>query len=453
MNIEPFRRRRERVLDALAAAGGGVAIQMTAPEAIRNRDAEYPFRHDSYFYYLTGFPEPEAVVVLSVGPAGRRSVLFCREKDAAREIWDGFRHGPEGAATTFGFDETFAVASLDETMPALLADAPAVFRAFGGEGDPLDAPLKRWLTALRQRRDGVRAPHAQHDLHRLLDEMRLVKDDSELATMRGAARISAQAHRRALQACRPGKREYEIEAELLYEFRRNGAQSPAYTSVVAAGPNACVLHYSARDAVLRDGDLCLIDAGCELDGYASDITRTFPVSGRFSAEQRAVYEIVLAAQAAALAEVRPGSSWNAPHDAATRVLAQGMRDLGLLDGSVDGILESGAYRQFYMHRTGHWLGMDVHDVGDYRDPAAATAAADGGAATDRQAAPWRPLAPGMVLTVEPGMYLRPAPNVPARFEHIGVRIEDDVAVTTDGHEVLSVDAPKAVADIEALVGR
>lgn len=411
----------------------GIAIIPTAPERVRNRDSHYPFRFDSYFYYLTGFDEPEAVLVLIAG-ATPRSVLFCRDKDKEREIWDGFRYGPEGARTTFGFDEAYKIAELDTRIGDLLANQPQLWCHLGG--DPAwDERVLGWINGVRtQVRSGVAAPAAINDVNGLLDEMRLRKDDHELATMRKAAAISTAAHRRAMRATKAGRTEFEIEAELLHEFRRGGAQAPAYTSIVAGGANACVLHYIRNDAVLKSGDLLLIDAGCELDGYASDITRTFPVDGRFSAAQRDVYELVLAAQAAAMAEVRPGNSWNAPHDAAVRVLAQGLIDFGLCRGSLDEVIESGDYRKYYMHRTGHWLGLDVHDAGDYKR--------DGD---------WRKLEPGMVLTVEPGCYIQGGDGVPAHFAGIGVRIEDDVAVTAAGHEVLTAAAPKAIADIEALM--
>jgi Xaa-Pro aminopeptidase len=308
---------------------------------------------------------------------------------------------------------------------------------------PLDAPLARALATLQGKaRSGVRTPATRHDLLALLDEMRVVKDAAEIDTMRRACRIAADAHARAMRACRPGLREYHLEAELLHAFRSAGAQAPAYNAIVAAGANACVLHYRAGDAELRDGDLCLIDAGCELDSYAADVTRTFPVNGTFSGPQRAVYELVLAAQHAALDATRPGAAFSAPHDAAVRVLTQGLIDLKLVDGSVDGALESGAFRQFYMHKTSHWLGLDVHDVGDYLDPAAAVT---------EGSRPPRPLQPGMVVTVEPGLYLRPAANVPEAFHHIGVRIEDDVLITAGGCEILSAAAPKHAAEIEALM--
>ena len=413
--------------------GRGVAVVPTACERLRNRDAHYPYRYDSYFYYLTGFTEPEAVLLLIAG-AQPKSILYCRERDAEREIWDGFRCGSEQARDKFGFDESHPIGELDAQMPQWLADQPRLYCHMGAESR-WDGRVLEWLNAVRaQARGGVTAPTAIHDVRALLDEMRLIKDAHELATMRRAARISTGAHQRAMRAARPGRAEYEIEAELLHEFRRHGAQAPAYTPIVAGGANACVLHYVQNDALLKAGDLLLIDAGCELDGYASDITRTFPVSGRFSAVQRDVYQMVLAAQAAAIAAVRPGVAWNAPHDAAVRVLAQGLIDFGLCQGSVDKVIEGGDYKRFYMHRTGHWLGLDVHDAGDYK--------------RDKQ---WRALEPGMVLTVEPGCYIRAGDGVPPQYSDIGIRIEDDVLVTASGNEVLTRAAPTAAADIEALM--
>ncbi len=446
LDLRPFIARRTRLAAALAAQGGGVAVLATAAERTRNRDVEHPYRHDSHFFYLTGFAEPQALFVLQAAADGsHRSTLFCRPKDEAREIWDGYRYGPEAACGAFGFDDAHSMREVDELLPDLLADQPALWMPLAAPGE-LEAPLNAALATLAARgRSGTRVPATRRDLLPLVDEMRLVKDAHEVQTMRAAARIAADAHKRAMQVCRPGLREYQLEAELLHAFRWQGASGPAYPSIVATGANACVLHYAAGDTELRDGDLCLIDAGCEFGSYASDITRTFPVNGRFSGEQLAVYEIVLAAQRAAIDATRPGVPFDAPHDAAVRVLVQGLIDLKLLDGSVDGAIESLAYRQFYMHRTGHWLGLDVHDVGDYLDPAATP---------DPAAAPRRPsraLVPGMAITVEPGLYLRPAPNVPARFEHIGIRIEDDVIVTADGCEILSIDAPKTVADIEAVM--
>lgn len=430
MNITPYVRRRATLAQHI---GKGVAVLPTAPERIRNRDAHYPYRCDSYFYHLTGFTEPEAVVVIVAGDK-TRNLLFCREKNEEREIWDGFRHGPVAAKERFGFDETYAIDQLDKLMPDLLADQPAVYAHLGGDG-VWDARVLGWVNEVRNRaRTGVAAPRDIADIHTLLDDMRLIKDADELATMRRAAAISTGAHVRAMRSARAGVAEYQIEAELLHEFRRLGAQSPAYTSIVASGANACVLHYVSNDATLKDGDLLLIDAGCELDGYASDITRTFPVSGRFSAPQRTIYELVLAAQGAAIAEVRVGNAWNAPHDAAVKVLAQGFIDLKLLSGSLQEVLEKESYRKFYMHRTGHWLGLDVHDAGDYK--------------RDGQ---WRALQPGMVLTVEPGCYIRPGEGVPDAFANIGVRIEDDVVVTTGACEILTAAAPKTVGDIESLM--
>jgi len=422
--------RRERLAQLL---GDGLAIVPTAPERTRNRDAHYPYRFDSYFYYLTGFTEPEALLVV-VGGQAPRSILFCRPKNEDREIWDGFRHGPQGAQLAYALDESHAIETLDQEMPKLIADRSRLFFSLGADA-AWDARVTAWLNTVRaQSRTGVRAPSEVVDLRVMLDEMRLVKDEPELETMRRSAEISAGAHRRAMRFARPGLREYEVEAELLHEFYRHGAQAPAYTSIVATGANACVLHYISNRAVLGESDLLLIDAGCELDGYAADITRTFPVNGRFSGARKDVYELVLAAQAAAIAAVRPGNTFSDPHTAAVRTLTRGMVDLKLLEGELDGLIESGAYKRFYMHRTGHWLGLDVHDAGDY--------GAEGN---------WKTLAPGMVLTVEPGLYVRPGEGVPEALWNIGVRIEDDALVTADGCEILTAAAPKAVVEIEALM--
>lgn len=429
-DVTPYAARRRRLAEAMQA---GVAVLATAPERVRNRDSHYPYRYDSYFYYLTGFGEPEAVLVLVAGEQPR-SILFCRERHEEREIWDGFRYGPERARARFGFDAAHPIAALDEEMEKLLADQATLFYPAGAETD-WDARAMRWLNRVRDKaRTGVTAPDRVQDVRTLLDDMRLIKDAHEIDLMRRAATISAGAHRRAMQAALPGRFEYQVEAELLYEFRRQGAQFPAYWPIVAGGANACVLHYVANDARLADGDLLLIDAGCELGGYAADITRTFPVNGRFSAAQREVYELVLAAQRAAMDKVQPGNAWNEPHDAAVRVLAQGMLDLKLLSGSLDEVLEKETYKRFYMHRTGHWLGLDVHDAGQYK-----------------HAGSWRTLQPGMTLTVEPGLYLRAADDVPAPLRDIGVRIEDDVLVTERGCEVLSAETPKQVADVEAWI--
>ena len=412
---------------------GGVAIVPTAPERMRNRDSDYPYRFDSYFYYLTGFGEPESVFVL-VGGKNPRAILFCREKNPERELWDGVRCGPRAARKTYGFDETWPIETLDEKLPQLLANKDSVYYPTGMDAS-WDTRVIGWVNQVRgQARSGVSAPGDIRDIRVILDEMRLIKDDHEIGVMRRAAAISAAAHCRAMQATRPGRMEFEIEAELLHEFRRNGSQFPAYSSIVAGGANACILHYRENDARLKRGDILLIDAGCELDGYASDITRSFPVDGRFSKAQREIYELVLAAQAAAITSVRPGKSWQAPHDAAVRVLVRGFIKLGLCKGSVSNVMASGDYRRFYMHRTGHWLGLDVHDAGEYKQ---------GGA--------WKTLRPGMVLTVEPGCYIRPAPNVPKQYWNIGIRIEDDVLVTKTGCEVITAAAPKTVAQIEALM--
>ncbi|WP_144112076.1 aminopeptidase P N-terminal domain-containing protein [Paraburkholderia sp. BCC1886] len=457
--IDVYRARRERVLAALRAAGGGVAIVPTAPEKLRNRDADYPYRHDSYFYYLTGFTEPEAWLVLDASAApgdpaagdpaagDPAAILFCREKNVERETWEGFRFGPEGAREAFGLDAAYPVSELDVKLPALLADQPTLHYALGASAQ-LDEQVRGWLDTVRaQGRSGVAVPAVARDLIPLLDDLRLVKDDHELAIMRRAGQISAQAHRRAMQACHPGVHEYELEAELLYVFRKNGAQAPAYTSIVAAGANACVLHYPAGNAVAEDGDLILIDAACELDGYASDITRTFPASGRFTPAQRELYDIVLAAQQAAIDATRAGASFDDPHQAAVRVLSQGLLDTGILDrtkyASVDAVIAERAFAPFYMHRTGHWLGMDVHDVGDYRER---------GAPRDEAGMlPWRTLQAGMTLTIEPGLYIRPAEGVPERYWNIGIRIEDDAIVTPTGCELITRDVPVAADEIEALM--
>ena len=433
LDLAPFRARRERLLARMKAKGGGVAILHTAPERIRNRDAHYPYRHDSYFYYLTAFREPEAVIVLVAGE-DTKQILFCREKDEEREVWDGFRYGPAAAREIFGFDEAWTIGDLEKRLPDYLADQPLLWTGLGYD-NTWDAKVLGALNAVRDKaRSGLTPPHSVRDLRAELDEMRLIKDASELATMRRAARISAAAHCRAMQATRAGRFEYEIEAELLHSFRRAGSQAPAYTSIVAGGANACVLHYVDNDHLLHDGELLLIDAGCELDGYASDITRTFPVNGRFSGAQREVYEMVLAAQDAAREATRSGAHWNEPHDAAVKVLAQGMLDLGLIKGSLDGVLENGDYCRFYMHRTGHWLGMDVHDAGEYK--------------LDSE---WRALQEGMVLTIEPGCYIRAAADVPEHLWNIGIRIEDDAVVTAKGCELITADVPKTIADIEALM--
>jgi len=431
MQINQIRaNRRKRLADSM---GSGVAILRAAPERIRNRDANHPYRFDSYFHYLSGFPETDAILVIVAG-ATPKTILFCLDKDQEREIWDGFRYGPDQARELFEVDETHSITKVDEILPKLLSNQDALYYELGGDPQS-DRKVIDWLNQVRALgRSGVTAPDQIRDIRSILDEMRVVKDASEIETMRRAARISSQAHVRAMQLTRPGMMEYEVEAELLHEFRRNGAQSPAYTSIVAGGANACVLHYVNNDKVLNDGDLLLIDAGCELDGYASDITRTFPVNGKFSGPQRDVYELVLAAQAAAIEQVKPGHEWEDPHHAALQVLVQGMLDLGLCNGTPESVIETGDYKKFYMHRTGHWLGMDVHDVGDYK-----------------RGGEWRKLEPGMMLTVEPGCYIRADDSVPEQFWNIGIRIEDDALVTDDGCDIITVDVPKSIAEVESLM--
>lgn len=431
LSRQEFLHRRQQLAARMQA---GIAVIPTAPEVTRNRDSHYPYRFDSYFYYLSGFKEPEAVLVLVAG-AENKSILFCRDKDIEREIWDGFRYGPEAAKTEFGFDEAYSISQLDEMLPTLMANQPALFYSLGTDAG-WDSKVTGWLNAVRaQTRSGIQAPATVVDVRQYVDALRLVKSPWEINLMRRSAEIAASAHNRAMRMTTAGKWEYEVEAEFLHEFYRQGAQAPAYTSIVAGGANACTLHYNFNNAELKDGDLLLIDAGCELEGYASDITRTFPVNGRFSGPQKDLYELVLAAQAAAIEHVSAKHHWNAPHEAALDVLVDGFIHYGLCQGSREAVLESGSYRQFYMHRTGHWLGLDVHDAGEYK-----TAAGD-----------WAMLQPGNVLTVEPGCYVRPADNVPAHFWNIGIRIEDDVLVTENSREVLTAAAVKSVPDIETLM--
>ena len=426
-NFTLYAERRKRLQTGMQH---GIAVIPTAIEVERNEGTYHDYRHDSHFYYLTGFAEPEAVLVL-IGGDKKQSILFCREKNAEREVWDGFRYGPDAAREKFGFDAAWPIAQLDEKLAELMGNQPVLFYPVGADAAWDTRMLKLRETVKAKARTGIHAPNEIRDVRELLNEMRLIKDAHEVGIMRRAATISCNAHRRAMRFARPGRHEYEVEAELLHEFCRHGSRHPAYTSIVAGGANACTLHYVGNNAVLNDGELLLIDAGCELEGYASDITRTFPVNGKFSAEQKAVYEIVLAAQAAAIAAAKPGNLWNAPHDAALRVLAQGFIDLNLCQGSIESVLETESYKQFYMHRTGHWLGMDVHDVGEYK--------------IGEQ---WRPLRPGMMLTVEPGCYIRPGDNVPRALWNIGIRIEDDVLITANGPEVITPDAPKTVNEIE-----
>lgn len=454
-----YARRRARLAAQLQP--GGIAIVPTASERARNRDNDFPFRHDSYFYYLSGFTEPDACLVLA---HDGRSTLFCQPRDPEREVWDGYRLGPAAAPTALGVDAAHSIAELDAQLPRLLENQRCVWYPFATHSG-LAARVESWLEAVRARlRYGALCPAEQHDLCALLDEMRLFKDAHEQDVLRRASQISAQAHVRAMQrsarTLRAGEelREYQLEAELLHAFREAGAQSPAYDSIVAAGANACVLHYRTGAAPVRAGDLVLIDAGCELDGYASDITRSFPANGRFTGAQRALYDLVLASQDAALAATRCGARFNEPHEASVAVLAQGLLDLGLLDknkfGARDDVIASRAYFQFYMHRTGHWLGMDVHDCGSYVEPGETGPLSErqdplsGQTIVDR---PSRVLRPGMVLTVEPGVYVRPAEGVPEAFHGIGIRIEDDAIVTDSGCQLLTRGVPVQADEIEALM--
>ena len=459
MNHSTYADRRARAAAQLGK--DGIAVIPTAPERPRNRDSDFIYRHDSYFYYLTGFTEPNACLVLT---GDGKSTLFCAPKDMEREIWDGFRLGPEAAPATLGVDAAHSMDELDAQMPRLLENRDAVWYPFAiHEG--LETRVGGWLNQVRARvRYGALCPEQQRDLCAILDEMRLVKDAHEQDVMRRAAQISARGHVRAMKTSarmlREGKevREFHLDAELLHEFRLGGSQYSAYGAIVAAGANACVLHYRADAAPVRDGDLVLIDAGCELDGYASDITRTFPANGRFTGPQRALYDLVLASQQAAIDATRPGARFTDPHEATVKVLSQGMLDVGLLDrnkvGSVDDVIEKRAYFQFYMHRTGHWLGMDVHDCGSYVEPSQVGEVSErkdplsGEVIKNR---PSRVLKPGMVLTIEPGIYVRPGEAVPEQFHHIGIRIEDDAIVTPQGCELISRGVPVKADDIEALM--
>jgi Xaa-Pro aminopeptidase len=451
--------RRARVAAQLGA--DGIAVIPTALERPRNRDSDFLYRHDSYFYYLTGFTEPHAWLVIT---GDGKSTLFCAPKDLEREIWDGFRLGPEAAPAALGVASAYSVNELDTQLPKLLENRGTVWYPFAiHEG--LEARVGGWLNQVRARvRYGALCPEQQRDLCAILDEMRLVKDSHEQDIMRRAAQISARGHVRAMKLAarmlREGKdvREFHLDAELLHEFRLGGSQYSAYGSIVASGPNACVLHYRADAAPLRNGELVLIDAGCELDGYASDITRTFPANGVFSGPQRALYELVLASQQAAISVTKAGARFTDPHDATVKVLAQGMLDVGLLDknkaGTVDDVIERRAYFQFYMHRTGHWLGMDVHDCGSYVEPSQVGEVSErkdplsGELIKNR---PSRVLKPGMALTIEPGIYVRPAEGVPEQFHHIGIRIEDDAIVTETGCELISRGVPVKADEIEALM--
>ncbi|WP_122210382.1 Xaa-Pro aminopeptidase [Pseudomonas viridiflava] len=428
-----YARRRKALMAQMEP--NSIAILPAAAVAIRNRDVEHVYRQDSDFQYLSGFPEPEAVVVLIPGREYGEYVLFCRERNPERELWDGLRAGQEGAIRDFGADDAFPISDIDDILPGLIEGRDRVYSAMGSHPE-FDRHLMEWVNVIRSKAHlGAQPPNEFVALDHLLHDMRLYKSAAEIKVMRGAAEISARAHVRAMQACLAGLHEFSLEAELDYEFRKGGAKMPAYGSIVASGRNACILHYQQNDAALKDGDLVLIDAGCEIDCYASDITRTFPVSGTFSPEQKAIYELVLKSQYAAFDAIGPGKHWNQAHEATVQVITAGLVELGLLQGDVKQLIEDEAYKAFYMHRAGHWLGMDVHDVGEYKV---------GGE--------WRVLEVGMALTVEPGIYVSPDNlNVAKKWRGIGVRIEDDVIVTKKGCEVLSGGVPKTVAEIEALM--
>ncbi|MEX2364964.1 MAG: Xaa-Pro aminopeptidase [Pseudohongiellaceae bacterium] len=414
-----------------------IAILASANTVLRNGDSEYPFRQSSDLYYLTGFSEAESVLVLIPGRKQGESLLFCQEKDPLKELWTGKLMGPEAAVEALGVDDAFPVSDIDDILPGLIEGRERVYYAMGKD-EHFDHQVMDWVKVIRSKvRSGAQSPGEFMVLDHLLHEMRLIKSKAELELMRHSAQIAARAHKRAMQACVPGKYEYELEAEYLYEFTRAGCRAPAYSSIVAGGANACILHYTENNAELKNGEMVLIDAGCEYQHYASDITRTFPVGGKFSPEQKAIYELVLDAQLAAIEAVKPGNHWDAPHNTTVQVLTSGLVKLGLLKGRVSKLIEKESYKDFYMHRAGHWLGIDVHDVGDYK--------IDG---------KWRLLEPGMVLTVEPGLYIAPDnKNVDKKWRGIGVRIEDDVAVTRDGCDVLSKGLPKTVADIETFMAQ
>jgi Xaa-Pro aminopeptidase len=428
-----YSQRRTQLMAQMEA--NSIAIVPTAVETVRNRDVEHPFRQDSDFYYLSGFAEANACLVLIPGREQGEYILFCQDKDPALEIWTGRRVGPTGAVIDFFADEAYPIEALDSILPDLIEGKNRIYTEMGANSK-FDSQLAHWINKVKAMvRKGAQVPHEYSALDHLLHEMRLIKSPAEIEMMQKAADISAAAHCRAMKTAKPGCLEYQLEAEILHEFTREGSRWPAYPSIVGGGENACILHYTNNDMAIEDGGLILIDAGCELDYYAADITRTFPVNGKFSPEQKALYELVLKAQLAAIEQVKPGNSWNAAHEVAVEVLVTGLVELGLLSGEIEQLIEDESYKVFYMHRTGHWLGMDVHDVGEYR--------------INKE---WRPLQPGMTLTVEPGLYIAPdCEDVDVRWRGIGIRIEDDVVVTEDGCHVLSHKVPKTVADIEALM--
>ena len=431
VDAREFARRRRHLMELVGA--GGIVVLPAAPEHVRSRDTLFDYRQDSDLFYLTGFPEPETVAVLIPGRPQGEFFLFCRERDPEREMWDGKRAGPEGAVEHYACDEAFPIGKLDEILPNLIEPCDRVYYPMGVAGE-FDQRMLGWLNALNARRHSAHAPSEIVSLDHLLHEMRLFKSRAEASVMRRSAQIAVKAHKRAMRVCRPGLNEYELEAEFLHEFKRSGANC-SYPPIVAGGANACILHYTENNAELLDGDLVLIDAGCELELYASDITRTFPVNGRFTDAQRELYEIVHEANAAAKDAVQPGNHWDDPHSAAVRVVTLGLRSLGLLSGRLPSLLKEHAYREYFMHRTGHWLGMDVHDVGDYK--------------VDDQ---WRLLEPGMALTIEPGIYVDSSARGKARrWRGIGIRIEDDVLVTRQGPRVLTAGLPSSVDEVESFM--
>ena len=433
--LTEFARRRKELMAQMEP--NSIAIVPAAPERIRSRDTDYHYRQDSDFLYLSGFEEPESVLVLIPGREHGEFVLFVRERNREREIWDGYRAGPEGACSDFAADDAFPIDDIDDILPGLLEGKQRVYYAMGKDAD-FDKRVMGWVNSIRAKvRSGATPPGEFLDLSHFLHDMRLFKSAAELRVMKEASEISARAHVRAMRAAKAGVMEYQLEAEIIHEFQMNGARFPAYNSIVGGGKNGCILHYIENSAALKQGDLVLIDAGCELDYYAADITRTFPVGGKFSPEQKALYEICLKAQLDAIAVAKPGNHWNDPHETTVKVITQGLLDIGLLEGDVNELIASEAYKEFYMHRAGHWLGMDVHDVGDYKV---------GGE--------WRVLEPGMVMTIEPGIYVAPDnERVAKKWRGIGIRIEDDVVITKDGNEVLTSGVPKSVADIEALMAQ
>jgi len=432
MNQQNYKSRRNELVNQIG--DNDIVIVATGPVKSRNGDVEYQFRPDSDFYYLSGFAEPEAVLVISPGRTQGQYVMFCRERDAQREMWDGRREGLDGVVANYSADDAFPIEDIHEILPGMMEGKNKVYTTVGRYPE-FDAQLLSWMNKIKEDvRSGMHAPYEFIDLNHLLHEQRLIKRKDEIALMRKAGKMSAAGHKRAMQVCRPGLFEYQVQAEMECEFRKAGSHYNAYPSIVAGGENACILHYTENRSQLNAGDLLLIDAGAEFECYASDISRTFPVSGKFSAEQRALYEIVLAAQEAAFSKCRASMGWNEPHEAAVSVIAQGLLDEGLLSGSLEQVIETQTYRQFYMHRTGHWLGMDVHDVGDYK--------------VDES---WRDLEPGMVFTVEPGIYVGSAENVDARWHNIGIRIEDNVLILKDGFENLTAAAPKTIEEIESVM--